>query len=60
MALVARGEEALARAVALVERRRAGDGVAADTGDDASVAALAEEVVRRLGGVDILVNAAAT
>jgi NAD(P)-dependent dehydrogenase (short-subunit alcohol dehydrogenase family) len=34
-------------------------GVRADTGDDGSVAAMAEEVVRQLAGVDILVNAAA-
>jgi NAD(P)-dependent dehydrogenase (short-subunit alcohol dehydrogenase family) len=32
----------------------------ADTGDDASVAAMAERAVAELGGVDILVNAAAT
>jgi NAD(P)-dependent dehydrogenase (short-subunit alcohol dehydrogenase family) len=61
VALVARGAEALAKAVEEVgaEGRRV-IGVPADTGDDASVAALAEEVVRQLGGVDILVNAAAT
>ena len=34
--------------------------VAADTGDDASVAAMVGQVVAQLGGVDILVNAAAT
>jgi NAD(P)-dependent dehydrogenase (short-subunit alcohol dehydrogenase family) len=34
--------------------------IAADTGDDASVAALVEGAVRELGGVDILVNNAAT
>ncbi|MEV4173687.1 SDR family oxidoreductase [Nonomuraea sp. NPDC049709] len=34
-------------------------GIAADTGDDASVAAMAEAAVRGLGGVDILVNNAA-
>jgi NAD(P)-dependent dehydrogenase (short-subunit alcohol dehydrogenase family) len=32
----------------------------ADTGDDASVAAMVGQVVAQLGGVDILVNAAAT
>lgn len=35
-------------------------GIAADTGDDASVAAMVKEVTRRLGGIDILVNNAAT
>ncbi|WP_329457294.1 SDR family NAD(P)-dependent oxidoreductase [Streptomyces sp. NBC_01497] len=35
-------------------------GIAADTGDDASVAAMAAEAGRLLGGVDILVNNAAT
>lgn len=35
-------------------------GIAADTGDDASVAAMADAAVRGLGGVDILVNNAAT
>jgi NAD(P)-dependent dehydrogenase (short-subunit alcohol dehydrogenase family) len=34
-------------------------GLTADTGDDASVAAMAEAAVRELGGVDILVNNAA-
>lgn len=34
--------------------------VVADTGDDASVAALIETAVRELGGLDILVNNAAT
>jgi NAD(P)-dependent dehydrogenase (short-subunit alcohol dehydrogenase family) len=34
-------------------------GVPCDTGDDESVAAMAAEVNRRLGGADILVNAAA-
>ncbi|MGW3462672.1 SDR family NAD(P)-dependent oxidoreductase, partial [Streptomyces olivaceoviridis] len=32
----------------------------ADTGDDTSVAEMAREVRERLGGVDILVNNAAT
>jgi NAD(P)-dependent dehydrogenase (short-subunit alcohol dehydrogenase family) len=35
-------------------------GITADTGDDASVTAMADEAVRLLGGVDILVNNAAT
>jgi NAD(P)-dependent dehydrogenase (short-subunit alcohol dehydrogenase family) len=35
-------------------------GIAADTGDDASVRALVEQALHRLGGVDILVNNAAT
>jgi NAD(P)-dependent dehydrogenase (short-subunit alcohol dehydrogenase family) len=35
-------------------------GIAADTGDDASVTAMAEAAVDGLGGVDILVNNAAT
>ncbi|MEH0929880.1 SDR family NAD(P)-dependent oxidoreductase [Micromonospora sp. CPCC 205558] len=35
-------------------------GIAADTGDDASVAAMAADAVHALGGVDILVNNAAT
>jgi NAD(P)-dependent dehydrogenase (short-subunit alcohol dehydrogenase family) len=55
--LVARGEEALAAAVKEVP---GSVGVRADTGSDASVAELAEEVRERLGGVDILVNSAAT
>ncbi|WP_328912164.1 MULTISPECIES: SDR family NAD(P)-dependent oxidoreductase [unclassified Streptomyces] len=61
VALVARDAEALARAAEEVAAIGAGRaiGVPADTGDDASVAAMAEEVVRRFGGVDILVNAAA-
>ena len=62
VALVARGEEAL-RSAAEAWRGRAGarrSPCAADTGDDASVAAMVEQVVAQLGGVDILVNAAAT
>ena len=34
-------------------------GISADTGDDASVKALVEQTVARLGGLDILVNSAA-
>jgi NAD(P)-dependent dehydrogenase (short-subunit alcohol dehydrogenase family) len=62
IALVARGEEALRRAadeVAAASGRRAIAAVA-DTGDDASVAAMVARVTDELGGVDILVNAAAT
>jgi NAD(P)-dependent dehydrogenase (short-subunit alcohol dehydrogenase family) len=62
VALVARGQEALeaaAEAVASSSGRRV-IAVAADTGDDASVSAMVERVVAELGGVDILVNAAAT
>jgi NAD(P)-dependent dehydrogenase (short-subunit alcohol dehydrogenase family) len=62
VALVARGEEALARAaqdVANVGGRRV-IWAAADTGDDAAVAAMVSSVTSQLGGVDILVNAAAT
>jgi NAD(P)-dependent dehydrogenase (short-subunit alcohol dehydrogenase family) len=62
VALVARDKDALARAAEQVaaESGRRVIGVRADTGDDGSVTAMAEEVVRELGGVDILVNAAAT
>jgi NAD(P)-dependent dehydrogenase (short-subunit alcohol dehydrogenase family) len=62
VALVARGEEALAKAAEGVaaESGRRVIAVPADTGDDASVAAMAERVVREFGGVDILVNSAAT
>jgi len=62
VALVARGAEAVERAAAEVAREtgRRVIGVAADTGDDASVTAAVAAVVERLGGVEILVNAAAT
>jgi NAD(P)-dependent dehydrogenase (short-subunit alcohol dehydrogenase family) len=62
VALVARGRERLARAVGDVAAAGTGRAISvvADTGDDASVAAMVTEVVDRLGGVDILVNAAAT
>jgi NAD(P)-dependent dehydrogenase (short-subunit alcohol dehydrogenase family) len=62
VALVARGDEALARAaqdVANVGGRRVIWAVA-DTGDDAAVSAMVTSVTSQLGGVDILVNAAAT
>jgi NAD(P)-dependent dehydrogenase (short-subunit alcohol dehydrogenase family) len=62
VALVARGREALEQAAERVasESGRRAIAVPADTGDDASVTAMVEEVVGQLGGVDILVNAAAT
>jgi len=62
VALVARGEDALRSAADDVAREsgRRVIAVAADTGADASVAAMAGQVVAQLGGVDILVNAAAT
>ena len=60
VALVARGEDALRRAAEDVAREsgRRVIAVTADTGDDASVTAMVDEVVAQLGGVDILVNAA--
>ena len=62
VALVARGEEALRSAAADVGRASGRTVIAApaDTGDDASVAAMVGNAVAELGGVDILVNAAAT
>jgi NAD(P)-dependent dehydrogenase (short-subunit alcohol dehydrogenase family) len=62
VALVARDKEALAAAAGdlAAESGRRVIGVAADTGDDGAVAAMVDEVVERLGGVDILVNCAAT
>jgi NAD(P)-dependent dehydrogenase (short-subunit alcohol dehydrogenase family) len=62
VALVARTEDVLERAAADVARGsgRTVIGVPADTGDDASVATMVGLVVAQLGGVDILVNAAAT
>jgi NAD(P)-dependent dehydrogenase (short-subunit alcohol dehydrogenase family) len=62
VALVARGEDALRRAADEVARTSGRTVIAApaDTGDDASVAAMVGHVVAQLGGVDILVNAAAT
>jgi NAD(P)-dependent dehydrogenase (short-subunit alcohol dehydrogenase family) len=62
VALVARGQEALQRAadeVAAASGRRV-IAVTADTGHDASVAAMVGDVVAQLGAIDILVNAAAT
>ncbi len=62
VALVARTEDVLKRAAEEVAREsgRKVIGVPADTGDDASVATMVGLVVAQLGGVDILVNAAAT
>jgi len=62
VALVARGAEAVERAAAdlTAQTGRRVIGVPADTGDDESVAAAVATVADRLGGVDILVNAAAT
>ncbi|MEW2548969.1 SDR family oxidoreductase [Streptomyces sp. NPDC047002] len=61
VALVARDAAAVKeRAAALAEETGATVvGIAADTGDDTSVAAMADEAARLLGGVDILVNNAA-
>jgi NAD(P)-dependent dehydrogenase (short-subunit alcohol dehydrogenase family) len=62
VALVARHEDALSRAaqeVANVSGRRVIWAVA-DTGDDAAVRAMVAKVTSQLGGIDILVNAAAT
>jgi NAD(P)-dependent dehydrogenase (short-subunit alcohol dehydrogenase family) len=56
VALVARGVEALSAAAVSV----GGIAVPADTGSDESVAAMVAAVVKAFGGVDILVNAAAT
>jgi NAD(P)-dependent dehydrogenase (short-subunit alcohol dehydrogenase family) len=56
VALVAREEASLAAAA----RELGADWVTGDTGDDASVRAMVDAVRERLGGVDILVNCAAT
>ncbi len=61
VALVARDQAALTTAA---EGLAADSGrtiipVAADTGDDTSVTSMVEQVVERLGGVDVLVNCAA-
>jgi NAD(P)-dependent dehydrogenase (short-subunit alcohol dehydrogenase family) len=62
VALVARGEDALRAAAEDVARASGRTVIAApaDTCDDASVTAMVGQVVAKLGGVDILVNAAAT
>jgi NAD(P)-dependent dehydrogenase (short-subunit alcohol dehydrogenase family) len=61
VALVARHQETLDGAAAQLAAAsgRTIVGVAADTGEDASVTAMVEAVVERLGGVDVLVNCAA-
>jgi len=46
--------------VVIVARNPGPDGIAADTGDDASVANMANAARAQLGAVDILVNVAAT
>ena len=60
--LAARGAEALELAAKTLsqETGRRVIGVPTDTGDDKSVGALVQRTVDELGGVDILVNAAAT
>jgi NAD(P)-dependent dehydrogenase (short-subunit alcohol dehydrogenase family) len=60
--IAARNLDALSQTAAELARETGGRivPIAADTGDDASVAALVAEAVRVLGGVDILVNNAAT
>jgi NAD(P)-dependent dehydrogenase (short-subunit alcohol dehydrogenase family) len=62
VALVARTEDVLKRAAGDVARESGRNVIAvpADTGFDASVATMVGLVVAQLGGVDILVNAAAT
>jgi len=59
--LAARDAEALSAAAAELEREsgRTVVGIQVDTREDASVAALVEQAAAALGGVDILVNAAA-
>ncbi|WP_121709537.1 SDR family oxidoreductase [Streptomyces sp. E5N91] len=62
VALVARSAGDVAEQAAILRAKTGAEviGVAADTGDDASVARMAESVTERLGGVDVLVNNAAT
>ncbi|MFF4903189.1 SDR family NAD(P)-dependent oxidoreductase [Streptomyces sp. NPDC001068] len=61
VALVSRSAEQVQEQAALLSSETGAEvvGVAADTGDDASVTAMAAAVKDRLGGVDILVNNAA-
>ncbi|MGZ8177029.1 SDR family NAD(P)-dependent oxidoreductase [Williamsia sp. SKLECPSW1] len=60
--VASRGEEALRATADELSRETSGRVVAipVDTGDQASVDRLVEQTVARLGGVDILVNSAAT
>ncbi|MDV6246307.1 SDR family NAD(P)-dependent oxidoreductase [Rhodococcus opacus] len=60
--IAARDEQALVAAAAELSRETGGQVVAvpADTGDQSSVDHLVERAVAEIGGVDILVNAAAT
>ncbi|MBA4025909.1 MAG: short-chain dehydrogenase [Gordonia sp.] len=60
--IAARGVEALNTAAADIAEKsgRKIVGIPVDTGDDASVQALVDRAVAELGGVDILVNSAAT
>jgi NAD(P)-dependent dehydrogenase (short-subunit alcohol dehydrogenase family) len=61
VALVSRDAEAIGRRADLLREETGAEvaGISADTGSDASVAEMAREAVRLLGGVDILVNGAA-
>ncbi|MGA0599978.1 SDR family NAD(P)-dependent oxidoreductase [Caulobacter sp. KR2-114] len=61
VAIAGRDREALSAAVAALKAQTGGSaiGVAMDTGDDASVRAGVSAAARELGGLDILVNAAA-
>lgn len=62
VALVARSARHVEEQAAILQSETGAEviGVAADTGDDASVTEMARTVRGRLGGVDILVNNAAT
>lgn len=61
LVLAARGPEVVDAAAGLAaESGRRVVGIRADSSDDASVQAMVAEAVERLGGVDILVNTAAT
>ncbi|GAA3438787.1 SDR family NAD(P)-dependent oxidoreductase [Kutzneria kofuensis] len=61
VALVSRNAESVAAQATRLSAETGAQviGVAADTADDGSVTAMAETVIARLGGVDILVNNAA-